>query len=105
MNFFGRDEEMASLQQQYTAASSFSVLYGRRRVGKTRLLVESIRGLPAIYFTATESSRQELLRQFMNLLAEHFSDPLLGRVSPEDWTLAAQERILCIELAQLLDCS
>ena len=63
MEFFGREEEMDRLTGQYQQRSSFTVIYGRRRGGKTRLLVESVRRRPSIYFTATESSRVELLRR------------------------------------------
>ncbi len=61
------------------------MVYGRRRVGKTRLLVESLRDQPAIYFMATESPATELLRRFMGLLAEYFDDDLLGRVPVNTW--------------------
>ena len=39
--FYGRDREIAELEKQYSLKDfRFFVLYGRRRVGKTRLLQE-----------------------------------------------------------------
>jgi AAA+ ATPase superfamily predicted ATPase len=85
VDFFGRLAERRVLGEQYSRASSFSVLYGRRRVGKTRLIIESLRGRRSIYFSATESSQPELLRQFLRLLAEHFEEPLLQRAVATSW--------------------
>ena len=43
MKFIGRSPELAALQQRFNLDSSFVVIYGRRRVGKTTLIPASKR--------------------------------------------------------------
>ncbi len=40
MEFIGRQTELAKLNAEYAHDSSFVVIYGRRRVGKTTLIKE-----------------------------------------------------------------
>lgn len=43
MNFINKDKELAVLEKDYKRKdSSFTVIYGRRRVGKTTLIKEFI---------------------------------------------------------------
>ena len=44
MRFIDREREMATLEREWGNRPSFVVLYGRRRVGKTRLLREFSKG-------------------------------------------------------------
>lgn len=47
--FVDREAELDYLQTEYTRrGSALVVLYGRRRVGKTTLLTEFMRGKPAL---------------------------------------------------------
>jgi AAA+ ATPase superfamily predicted ATPase len=63
--FFGRKPELGVLQQEFDNDSfSFSVIYGRRRVGKTTLIKEFIKDKPAIYFQATVSNEKDNLENF-----------------------------------------
>ncbi|MBE6552393.1 MAG: ATP-binding protein [Ruminococcaceae bacterium] len=55
--FIGREKELAKLNQLYnTDTFQFPVIYGRRRVGKTALINEFIKGKDAISFTGLEST-------------------------------------------------
>ena len=55
--FIGREKELSKLEQLYnTNAFQFSVIYGRRRVGKTALINEFIKEKEAISFTGLEST-------------------------------------------------
>ncbi len=66
--FYNRDNELATLQQEYKKkGSAFSVIYGRRRVGKTALIYEYIKDKPNIFFYATEIN---LSIQLTNLLPQ-----------------------------------
>lgn len=48
--FIGRTAEMSELNRLYgTGSFEMPVIYGRRRVGKTRLITEFIQGKKAIY--------------------------------------------------------
>jgi AAA+ ATPase superfamily predicted ATPase len=63
--FLGRKSELDVLQQEFDKkAFSFSVIYGRRRVGKTTLIKEFIKEKSAIYFQATVSSEKDNLENF-----------------------------------------
>ena len=51
--FIDRQEEMQTLDNEYARkGSSFVVLYGRRRVGKTTLISEFIKNKNALFFLA-----------------------------------------------------
>lgn len=69
--FINRERELAALKEQYAAkGSSFVVVYGRRRVGKTTLIREFIKDKPALYFPASEESDRENQKDLMNRLVE-----------------------------------
>ena len=73
--FVGRTSELRILEKQYLRPGfSFPVIYGRRRMGKTRLIQEFIKGKPAIYFMATEQSPHEQLRLLTQAVKEQFPD-------------------------------
>lgn len=55
--FIGRKNELRVLEKQYISDKfEFTVLYGRRRIGKTHLLRKFIEHKQAIYYMALESS-------------------------------------------------
>ena len=57
MKFIGRDFELSELNKEYKQDKfSFSVIYGRRRVGKTYLIKEFLKGKEGYYFVALESN-------------------------------------------------
>jgi AAA+ ATPase superfamily predicted ATPase len=62
MDFFGRQSELAALEERFQSDNfEFGVIYGRRRVGKTTLLSEFAKGRPTIFFSALRSSAEENL--------------------------------------------
>lgn len=66
--FVGREKELASLNDIYKSSSSFrmTVIYGRRRIGKSTLISEFIKDKKAIFYTATKVGTKrniELLTQ------------------------------------------
>jgi uncharacterized protein len=67
--FIDREEEMAHLERLYRSKrAEFYVLYGRRRVGKTRLLRAFCANKPHVFFVATLSSETEQLATFSQAL-------------------------------------
>lgn len=77
--FIGREREMAELNRRYRRRGfAFPVIYGRRRVGKTRLLQEFIKDKPAIYFMATEQGEREQLHAFSLALREQLPEGKLA---------------------------
>ena len=55
--FVGRAAELAALQRQHGREGAVLLpVYGRRRVGKSELLVHFCQGKPAVYFAATQGT-------------------------------------------------
>lgn len=69
--FFNRTEELAALQRRWeTGEAQIFVLWGRRRVGKTLLLLEFTRDKRHLYFEATSGTQADQLDDFSDRLAE-----------------------------------
>lgn len=105
--FIDRERELEELKARWhSGRAELFVIYGRRRVGKTELLLQFARSgdKRALYFLASQVTRREHLRQFTELLRETFEDPLLETLTFTDWEpvftyLAGQaqdERLLVI---------
>ena len=60
--FYGRKAELAKLNEMHDSGKfEFAVIYGRRRVGKTALILEFIKGKKALFFAASESTASDNL--------------------------------------------
>ncbi|MEB3805928.1 MAG: hypothetical protein GSR73_00210 [Desulfurococcales archaeon] len=61
--FLDRKGELEALERAYDNRPSFAVVYGRRRIGKTRLLREWIHGKKArtVYYLAHLTSHEHNL--------------------------------------------
>lgn len=63
--FINRTKELQHLEKEYASnTSSFTVIYGRRRVGKTALISKFIENKPHIYLYATEGNLALQLENF-----------------------------------------
>ena len=63
--FIGRSRELSSLQELYTKEGfGMSVIYGRRRIGKSTLITEFIKDKKAIFYTATKVGKERNLELF-----------------------------------------
>ena len=85
MTFIGREKELRTLNDNYARNSSFVVIYGRRRVGKTTLITEFIKNKPALYFLATEEVESQNLRRFTDSLADFTGQTHLKSAVYTDW--------------------
>ncbi|MRY42731.1 ATP-binding protein [Clostridium beijerinckii] len=86
--FISRHKELEFLNNEYKKnSSSFIVLYGRRRIGKTTLTTEFGKDKNIIYFLATEESERENQNQFKNLVAEFINNELLRNVTTDNWEI------------------
>ena len=62
--FVNREKELARLEEEYRSSEfKFTVLYGRRRVGKTTLLKKYISPKPHVYFLVTLEALPVVLRR------------------------------------------
>jgi AAA+ ATPase superfamily predicted ATPase len=83
--FANRDNELKLLNSEYTKDNfTFSVLYGRRRVGKTTLLKKYIEIKPAIYFLVTLESLPLVLKRLQIIVADFFNDNFLKELELKD---------------------
>jgi hypothetical protein len=107
MIFVGRTPELNLLDELYASSKSeFLVLYGRRRVGKTRLLTEwlTTRKIKPIFFVSEQDSKVSLLRQFSQIvykkafpslsIPDTFSFANWDQVWSQIGELAKQERLV-----------
>ncbi len=87
MSFVGRSSEMAVLEEAWKATTSaFIPVYGRRRTGKSRLIVEFAENKPAIYHVGKQGPAPLQRREFLQLAAAALHEPLLAQVTPESWS-------------------
>ena len=69
--FIGRERELNTLNKLYQSDKfEFAVIYGRRRVGKTALINEFLKGKPAIPFTGIETNEKQNLENFSKSIFE-----------------------------------
>jgi AAA+ ATPase superfamily predicted ATPase len=86
MDFVNRISELAALNRLYkTTGFQFVPVYGRRRIGKTRLIQEFIKDKKAVYFLADSVSETEQLKNLGQALGEHFTDNILQDRGFKDW--------------------
>ena len=64
MEFFGRDSEIRRLNKELARTASYSVIWGRRRAGKSRLLIEWCRHCDGLY-TVAENSAPRVQRRYL----------------------------------------
>ena len=87
--FVGRVAELAALERQYRRAAPVLLpVYGRRRIGKSELLVHFCSGKRAIYFAATQGTAAHQLRSFMRCAADALGERLLAEANVPDWERA-----------------
>ena len=84
MRFFGRDEELRELKRirdLSVSNSRFTVITGRRRVGKTELIERAFGGgsMPYLYFLVTNRAERELCGILQEEVERVLEEPILGR--------------------------
>ena len=77
--FIGRERELRSLETVYAKDGfGMTVIYGRRRVGKSTLITEFIKGKKAIFYTATkvgtERNVELFAKQVLDVVDPDYSD-------------------------------
>lgn len=79
--FVGREDELKSLQALYDKDGfGMSVIYGRRRIGKSTLITEFIKNKKAIFYTATKVGRERNLELFSKQVVSVL-DPIFEQVA------------------------
>lgn len=86
MIFVNREKELSILEKEYSKqGSSFVVIYGRRRTGKTTLIEKFIENKKAVYFLADLQSEILQIDRFKSIVAEALNDSLLNSIQINSW--------------------
>lgn len=84
--FVDRGSETTFLEKRYaTADPEFLVVYGRRRIGKTRLLSNFLQNKPGIYFLCTKDSEQANIDQMKKKMSVFLRMPTFERLAISNW--------------------
>ena len=71
--FIGRERELASLKEFYDRDGiGMTVIYGRRRIGKSTLIAEFVRDKKNIFYTATKVGKSRNLELFSRQVTDLF---------------------------------
>ena len=84
--FVNRVEELSMLEERHgSGRAEFVVIYGRRRVGKTALIMKFLENKDGIYLLARETSDIENLKRFSQKIARYFNDSFLLKNPFRSW--------------------
>ena len=96
--FIGRENELNTLNRLYSSDKfEFAVIYGRRRVGKTALINEFVKGKDNIFFTGVETNEKQNLDNFSRSIMEYNTGLAMG-VSFNNFQMALEH---IFELAKI----
>ncbi|MDR1357317.1 MAG: ATP-binding protein [Tannerellaceae bacterium] len=98
MNFYDRTGELGELQRirklSFGDHSRLTVVTGRRRIGKTSLIMKSVEGLPTVYLFVSRRNEATLCAEYIPIVAQSLN----SFVPPEIRTFRSLFRYL-MELA------
>ena len=83
MRFYDREKEIQRLHEIKTQSlenAQFTVITGRRRIGKTQLLLRANETPPTLYFFVSRKAEPLLCQDFQQEISEKLNLPLLGEV-------------------------
>ena len=81
MKFYDREQEMAFLRdtrEKAEEAARFTVVTGRRRIGKTTLIREAYKDKPFVYFFVARKAESDLCEVYLEEINEKLGIPTLG---------------------------
>ena len=84
MNFFDRKEEIETLRRIREAShthAKFTVVTGRRRVGKTNLVDYALKDNPFIYLYVGRKTEKDLCAEFEMEISRVLNLPMIGEAS------------------------
>ena len=83
--FIGRKKELDILKEKFeNDRLEVGVIYGQRRIGKTSLILESIKDLDNFYFLARNTNIQENLNEFGKVINKYLSLPTFNKFNSFD---------------------
>ena len=81
MRFYDREQEIAFLRKERVAAETvarFTVVTGRRRIGKTTLITTAYKDSPFVYFFVARKAEADLCEVYLEEISEKLGIPTLG---------------------------
>lgn len=81
--FYDREREIEKLKrigEQSKTSAQFTVVSGRRRIGKTRLIRKAFEDTPFIYLFVARKTESELCESFLECIRDVINIPMVGRV-------------------------
>ena len=81
MKFYDREQEIAFLKETRETAKTtakFTVVTGRRRIGKTTLIKTAYNDTPFVYFFVARKAESELCEAYMEEIMDKLGIPTLG---------------------------
>ncbi len=104
MNFIGREEFLNKLKKQIgTDEMSFSLIYGRRRVGKSELVKQTLRyaSKKSIYFECKQVAEKSNVASLSAIVSDVMGLPKLGYTDMESlldyiFKLAVNEKLILV---------
>lgn len=84
MEFYNREKEIKELlqiQKRSLENAQMTVVTGRRRIGKTQLLLKATEGQPTLYFFVARKSESFLCQDFVQEIKDKLGIPILGEVT------------------------
>jgi hypothetical protein len=83
MRFFDRTEEIASLKEIQELSKNnaqFTVVTGRRRIGKTHLVWKAYEDQPILYFFVARKAESDLCSDYLLEIETKLGLPMMGKV-------------------------
>lgn len=87
--FVGRSKELRLLAEAAESpGSAFIPIYGRRRVGKSELILKFMQDHPGVYYLGKQSPQGLQVREFLTQASVALEMPLLADLRIADWSTA-----------------
>lgn len=104
MKFYGRTVQLKKLKKEITSEEMrMSLIYGRRRVGKSELVKQAIKesGVKSIYYECKQVTEASNVQSICEIISETFGLPKLGYMSIEEvldyvFSLSKDEKIIFV---------
>lgn len=84
MRFYNREKEIDRLheiQERSGQNAQMTVITGRRRIGKTQLLLKATEGQPTLYFFVARKAENFLCQDFQQEINDKLGIPILGQIT------------------------
>jgi len=85
--FIGREKELSLLGEAYNDSRSALIpIYGRRRVGKSELILKFFQEKLGVYFLGKKAPAQLQIREFLQEAARVLDEPILRSLTMDNWS-------------------